>query len=86
MTEEQIISLALVLVFGAIAGGIASKIMGGKGGFIRCAVLGILGAIVGNWVVTKFSIDFGNGVWWQEMIIDTLGACVILFFGDLLFK
>jgi uncharacterized membrane protein YeaQ/YmgE (transglycosylase-associated protein family) len=85
MTQDQILSVAMVLLFGAIAGGIAGWIMGGKGGIIRSIVLGFMGAIVANWVCAHFGIVYANNLL-TEMIVDVAGACVVIFVGNLLFK
>lgn len=85
MSQEQILSIVMVLLFGAIAGGIAGWIMGGKGGIVRSIVLGFMGAIVANWVCSHFGIVYANN-FLTEMVVDVIGACVVIFIGNLLFK
>lgn len=86
MTQEQIISIVMVLAFGAIAGGIAGWIMGGKGGVVRSIILGFMGAIVANWVCEKFGIVYDQSNLLLQMGVDILGACGVIFVGNLLFK
>ena len=69
------------IVFGLIAGFIASKIVNKSGeGMILDIVLGIVGAIVGG-----FLVSFFTGVQWQSgfnipsMIVAIVGAIVVLF-------
>lgn len=45
------------VIYGAICGYVASRILGGEGfGFIGNIVVGILGSILGKWLVGQFSI------------------------------
>ncbi|EMU82658.1 GlsB/YeaQ/YmgE family stress response membrane protein [Escherichia coli] len=50
------------IIFGLIAGIIAKLIMPGRdgGGFFLTCILGIVGAVVGGWLATKFGIG-GSG-------------------------
>lgn len=42
----------LWIIFGAIAGFIASKIMGGGGGIVWDVVVGIVGAVIGGFIMS----------------------------------
>ncbi len=75
------------IVFGLIAGFIASKIVNKQGeGFFLDVVLGIVGAVVGGFLVSVFT-----GGQWQNhfdipsMIVSIIGAIVVLFIYHALF-
>lgn len=69
------------IIFGLIAGFIASKIVNKQGqGVILDIVLGVIGAVVGGYLVSFFT-----GRPWQSnfdipsMVVAILGAIVVLF-------
>ena len=67
------------LIIGAIAGWLGGKIYKGSG-------LGLLGSGVGSWLLEKvFSISLGEG-WIGSIITGAIGAIVILFLMNLIFK
>ena len=75
------------IVFGLIAGFIASKIVNkqGEGIFLDC-ILGIVGAVVGGYLVAFFT-----GAPWQSgfnipsMIVAIVGAVIVLFIYHAIF-
>lgn len=73
----------LWIVFGALAGWIASKVMGtdAKQGWLGNIIVGILGAIVGGWLVGLLvpSLAPSNGFNLGSLIVAILGAIVVLF-------
>jgi len=50
-------TLVAWIVVGAIAGFLASEIMGTREGLVLMIVLGIVGAVVGGWVASDSSIS-----------------------------
>ena len=77
---ETIIFIAL----GCLAGFVAGKIMRGGGfGFIVNSVLGIIGGVVGGWLLNLLGISWGGLI--GEIGTAVIGAIVILgiasFFG-----
>ena len=69
------------IVFGLIAGFIASKIVNKQGqGFVLDVVLGVVGAVVGGYLLTFFT-----GEPWESrfnlssMIVAIFGAVIVLF-------
>lgn len=74
------------LLIGAIAGWLGSKIFQGSSmGLIGNIVIGILGSIVGYWVLGKLGVSFGAG-WIGAILTGALGAIIILAVINLVFK
>jgi uncharacterized membrane protein YeaQ/YmgE (transglycosylase-associated protein family) len=72
-------SIIAWLVFGLIAGFIASKIVNKSGeGVLLDLVLGILGAFVGGWLATLVGFPGVTGFNIGSMVIAILGAIVVL--------
>ena len=68
------------IVFGLIAGFIASKIVNKEGeGFILDVVLGIVGAVVGGYLLTFFTgAPYAAGFNIPSMIVAIIGAIIVL--------
>ena len=68
------------IVVGAIAGFLASKIMGTSEGLLMMIVLGIVGAVVGGFIAsTVLKIGSVDGIDIESIIIATLGAIAVIF-------
>ncbi len=68
------------VVFGIIAGFIASKIVNKEGqGFIVDMILGIIGAVVGGYLFTFFGAAPVTGFNIYSMFVAVIGAIVVLF-------
>jgi uncharacterized membrane protein YeaQ/YmgE (transglycosylase-associated protein family) len=80
-------SIIYWIIFGLIAGAIASFIMpGSKGGILGLIVLGIVGAVVGGYLGQMF---FGVGVTGfnlNSFIVAVAGSILVLVISGLLFK
>jgi len=70
------------LIIGALAGWIASMIMG-KGGYglIGDIIVGLIGAVIGGFIVGLINPDYSNGgnAWWVSLIVAILGAIILIF-------
>ena len=75
------------LIIGAIAGWLGGKIYKGSGlGLLGNIIVGILGSGVGSWLLEKvFNISLGEA-WIGSIITGAIGAIVILFLMNLIFK
>ncbi len=72
-------SILAWIVFGIIAGFIASKVVNKSGeGIIMDLCLGIVGAVLGGWLFTRFGYDGVTGFNVYSMIVAVLGAIVVL--------
>lgn len=68
------------IIFGLIAGFIASKIVNKQGeGFIGDLVLGVVGAVVGGFLFTRFGYGGVDGFNLYSMFVAVIGAVVVLF-------
>ena len=55
--------LIVILVVGVIAGWLAGKIVRGSGfGLVGDAAIGIVGALIGDWLLHRLGIHFGSGI------------------------
>ena len=71
------IKILVFLLIGALIGCIAGKIMGNeKQGFIRNALLGLVGSFVGGMIGNLLKI---GGGWISGIILSVIGACLVLF-------
>ena len=63
---------------GAIAGWSAGKLMKGRDyGWLGNIILGLIGSLVGGWIMRLLGGTEG-GVWWQRAMVAALGAVVVL--------
>lgn len=75
------------VVVGAIAGLLAQWLMGGeRGGWIVTILLGVIGAIIGGWVMSFFGLGSVDGINVWSILVATLGAVILLFLKQVLFK
>lgn len=74
--------LILSIILGAIAGWLAEKIMKSDHGLLMNVVLGILGALVGNWLARALLGTTAGGAIGQ-VIIAMIGACILIWLGRL---
>ena len=66
------------IIVGLIAGWAAGKIMKGGGyGVIADIILGILGAIIGGWVVGVLGFGHGGLIW--SILVAILGAVILIW-------
>ena len=67
------------IVLGLLAGFIGSKLVNKRGeGFILDILLGIVGAIVGGWLFTKFGASGVTGLNLYSLLVAVCGSVVIL--------
>ena len=74
------------IIFGALAGWIASIVMGKnkKMGAIANIVVGIIGAFVGGWIMSFFGAQGVTGFNLPSLLVAIGGAIVLLFVVGLL--
>jgi uncharacterized membrane protein YeaQ/YmgE (transglycosylase-associated protein family) len=67
------------IVVGAIAGWIASKLVGSKEGLVMTIVLGIVGGLIGGYVAANvLHVGTVNDINLESILIATLGAVGVL--------
>jgi uncharacterized membrane protein YeaQ/YmgE (transglycosylase-associated protein family) len=71
----------LWIIFGALAGWIASMIMGRNAqmGALANIIVGIIGALLGGWIMSAFGAQGVTGFNLTSLIVAILGAIVLLF-------
>jgi uncharacterized membrane protein YeaQ/YmgE (transglycosylase-associated protein family) len=68
------------IVLGAVAGFIASLIMGSRDGLVMMVVLGIVGAVVGGFIAgTVLGIADVTGFNLESLLVAVFGAIVVIF-------
>jgi uncharacterized membrane protein YeaQ/YmgE (transglycosylase-associated protein family) len=70
--------LLLWIVFGAIAGWIASLLMKSEGGLLWDIVVGIVGAVVGGFVMSLLGQGGVGGFNLYSFLVAILGACIFI--------
>jgi len=66
-----------VIIVGLIAGWLAGKLMRGRGyGIIADIALGLIGAVLGQWIFMRLGIPIGGG--WRFLAMATIGALILV--------
>jgi uncharacterized membrane protein YeaQ/YmgE (transglycosylase-associated protein family) len=71
--------ILLWIVFGAIAGWIASMIVKSQQGILLDIVVGIVGALIGGWIMSVLGYGGVSGFNIYSMLVAILGSVVLLF-------
>lgn len=81
-------NIILWIVFGGVAGWIASKVMKSDAnqGAIGDIVLGIVGAIAGGFIMSFFGEPGVTGFNLYSLVVAVVGAIAVIFVGRMLFK
>lgn len=67
------------IIIGAIAGWIAGKLVKGSGsGILMNIVVGIVGALIGGFLLS-FVVDTAGGGWWFTLFTAVLGSVILLW-------
>ena len=71
-------SLLIILLVGLIAGWLAGKIVSGGGfGFIGDIAIGIVGSLIGTWLLSRLGIHLGSD-FLTKIVVATIGAILLL--------
>ena len=65
------------IIIGALAGWIAGMIMKTKEGLVLDIVIGVVGALIGGFLLS-FVVDTASGGWWFTLFTAVLGAVILL--------
>jgi uncharacterized membrane protein YeaQ/YmgE (transglycosylase-associated protein family) len=82
----DITNLIVTLLCGAVAGWLASLVMGSKGGLLRNILMGIVGSFVGSFVFSFIHVTLPFSSLINSVLIAAVGACIVIFIGRLIFK
>jgi uncharacterized membrane protein YeaQ/YmgE (transglycosylase-associated protein family) len=70
--------IILWIVFGALVGWIASMLMGSGGGIMWDIVVGIVGAVIGGFIMSLLGSSGVNGFNLYSFVVALIGACVLI--------
>jgi uncharacterized membrane protein YeaQ/YmgE (transglycosylase-associated protein family) len=71
-------SLLVIMLVGLIAGWLAGRIVDGGGfGLIGDIAIGIVGALIGSWLMPRLGIHIASGII-SAIIVATIGAVLLL--------
>ena len=78
-------AIIIMLVVGAIAGWLASIVVGGPWGLLGYILAGIIGGVVGGWLLNamKLNINLGSPIV-NHIVTATIGAIVVILIARLL--
>ncbi len=71
-------SILILVVFGALVGWVASMIMGSPEGLTLDIAVGILGSVLGKFVMNMLGYGSGTGFNLYTFIVALLGACILI--------
>lgn len=81
--DEQNLGWFAAIIVGALAGWLAEKVMKSDQGLIVNIILGVIGAIIGNFIFSALGIVLAG--WVGFLIAGFVGACLLIavsrFFG-----
>ena len=80
----MLVDLLIAIVLGALSGWLASLIMKSNGSLIRNIVLGIAGGFVGSLLFDLVGLSFGGYL--GTIFVSVVGACIVIFIVNKLFK
>jgi uncharacterized membrane protein YeaQ/YmgE (transglycosylase-associated protein family) len=78
-------AIVVMLIVGAIAGWLASLIVGGPWGLLGYIVAGIIGGVVGGWLlsVAKVNLNLGSPLV-NQIVTAAIGAIVVILIARLI--
>lgn len=82
--EDASIGWIAAIVIGGIAGWLAERLMESNMGVIMNIILGIVGALVANFLLRSIGVALPFGVWLNYLIAGFIGACILIFIGRLI--
>ncbi len=74
-------NIILLIVFGGIVGWLASIITESRGGVLWDIILGIVGSLLGGWIMNAFGQPGVSGFNLYSFLVGILGAIVLVYIG-----
>jgi uncharacterized membrane protein YeaQ/YmgE (transglycosylase-associated protein family) len=71
-------NIIILIIFGALVGWVASLIVGTNEGLVLNIVLGIVGSVIGGWLMDFFGQSGVTGFNVYSFLVALLGAVVLL--------
>lgn len=76
--SSDLTSLLIFLAIGLVAGWLASLVVGG-GGLLRNMIVGVIGAVVGGWLLSALGVTLPiDNALLSQIITATIGAVVVI--------
>jgi uncharacterized membrane protein YeaQ/YmgE (transglycosylase-associated protein family) len=66
------------IIVGGLAGWIASIVTKSRNGLFTNILVGLIGSVVGGWLVNGFGFTYDETRFWPALIVSALGAIVLL--------
>ena len=66
------------ILFGALVGWVASMVMASSGGLVWDIVVGIVGSVIGGWLMSLIGKSGVGGFDLYSFLVALLGACVLI--------
>jgi uncharacterized membrane protein YeaQ/YmgE (transglycosylase-associated protein family) len=78
-------AIVVMMSVGAIAGWLASLVVGGPWGLLGYIIAGVIGSVVGGWLLNaaKININLGNPII-NQIITAAIGAIVVILIARLI--
>ena len=70
--------LIMWVIIGLIAGPVAYRVLGGRGGVLGSLVVGLIGALVGGKLAEILRLNISGG-FVDQLVLSTVGAILLLF-------
>jgi uncharacterized membrane protein YeaQ/YmgE (transglycosylase-associated protein family) len=83
--SAEVTSLVIFLLTGLAAGWIASLILGG-GGLVRYLVVGVVGALVGGYVLKLAHATLPLEGWLNDLATAVIGAIIVIIIARIVAK
>jgi uncharacterized membrane protein YeaQ/YmgE (transglycosylase-associated protein family) len=83
--SAEITSLVIFLLTGLAAGWIASLILGGKG-LVRYLVVGVVGALVGGYVLRLAHARLPLEGWLNDLVTAVIGSIIVIIVARIVAK
>ncbi|MDP1814541.1 MAG: GlsB/YeaQ/YmgE family stress response membrane protein [Leadbetterella sp.] len=71
-------SIIIWVIFGALVGWAASMVMGSGGGIAQDIIVGIVGAVLGGWIMSFFGETGITGFNLYSFLVALLGAVALI--------
>lgn len=83
--SSEVTSLVIFLLTGLAAGWIASLILGG-GGLVRYLVVGVIGAVVGGYVLRLAHASLPLEGWLNDLVTAIIGSLIVIIVARIVAK
>ena len=83
--SSEVTSLVIFLLTGLAAGWIARLVLGGKG-LVRYLVVGVIGAVVGGYVLRLAHAQLPLEGWLNDLVTAVIGSIIVIIIARIVAK